>query len=53
MRTRRCARRAAFSMSAPISPQDATGLKEAEQVEFHFAEESPGRHAIVQISLRH
>lgn len=35
------------------SAQDSVGLKEGEQVEFHFTEESAGQYAITQISPLH
>lgn len=44
----------AMTMEFKLSnAQDSAGLKEGEQVEFHFTEESPGQYAITQISPQH
>lgn len=44
----------AMTMEFKLSnPQDSVGLKEGEQVEFHFAEESAGQYAITQFSPQH
>lgn len=44
----------AMTMEFKLSnAQDSAGLKEGEQVEFHFTEESAGQYAITQISPQH
>lgn len=44
----------AMTMEFKLSnAQDSAGLKEGEQVEFHFTEESGGQYAITQISPQH